>query len=108
MSDVTKPGREMYERFKALGDMNGKTLTQIIAAVGSPTSISSAADNQQLIQWLATGFHTAILFDDQERFVGITHQFGNFEAAPAGCLGVVIFLIASGAGIGSIIVRHFL
>jgi len=49
--DVTATGRELHERFVAMGDMTGKTADQIIAAVAcGPTSISSMSHGMTLLQ----------------------------------------------------------
>ncbi len=87
--DVTGPGRRLCERFKALGDMTGKTVDEIIAGVGSPTSRSAMAHGQVLLQWQATGYHVALLFKAEGRMVGITHESAHFYDAPRGCLGLV-------------------
>ncbi|MGB8010776.1 MAG: hypothetical protein WCF68_04125 [Terriglobales bacterium] len=88
-ADVTGPGRELCERFKALSDMTGKTVDEIVASVGSPTSRSAMAHGQVLLQWQATGYHVALLFNAEGRMVGITHESAHFYDAPRGCLGVV-------------------
>jgi hypothetical protein len=75
--DVFAPGRALLGRFIALGDMTGKTSTQIRAVVGHPTSRSSIANGQTLLQWQATGYHIAILFDANERFEKITHEYAH-------------------------------
>lgn len=71
--NVTAPGRELHQKFVALGDMTGKTKDEIIAAVGQPTSISALADGKTLLQWQATGCHMAVRFAG-EMFDGLTHQ----------------------------------
>lgn len=89
-NDVTGPGRRLCERFKALGDMTGKTVDEIVAGVGSPTSRSAMAHGQVLLQWQATGYHVALLFNAEGRMVGITHESAHFyDAPPSGCLGIV-------------------
>lgn len=91
--DVTAPGRELHARFLALGDMTGKTADEIIAAAGRPSSISSIAGNQTLLQWQATGCHVAMLFGPDGRFVKITHQYAQYAPAPTGCMSVVAVLL---------------
>jgi hypothetical protein len=63
--------------FVALGDIRGKTLDDIVAAVGQPNSISAHPDGS-LYQWLGVGggssYHYAILFDRDGKAVGYTHQ----------------------------------
>jgi hypothetical protein len=93
-TDVTGPGRRLCERFRALGDMTGKTADEIIAGVGSPTSRSAIAHGQVLLQWQATGYHVALLFNAEGRMVGITHESAQFyDAPPSGCLGLLTFLV---------------
>ena len=61
-----------------LGDMTGMTSGEIIARVGQPNSRSAMANGQLLLQWQATGYHMAILFDPQGRFLRITHDSASF------------------------------
>ena len=113
MIDVTTPGRQLHQRFISLGDMTGRSAEEIIASVGSPNSISTMAHNQRLLQWQATGCHMALLFDDKDRFVKITHQHAQYRpfsvdsyAAPepdhsmAKVIGVIVGLVI---GIGILI-----
>ncbi len=88
-ADVTGPGRRLCERFKALGDMTGKTVDEIVAGVGPPTSRSAMPHGQMLLQWQATGYHVAMMFSAEGRMLGITHESAHFYDAPRGCLGVV-------------------
>ena len=92
-TDVTASGRELHGRFLVLGDMTGKTADEIIAVVGNPSSISSMAAGNTLLQWQATGCHMALLFDANGRFVKITHQHAHYAPAPTGCLTVVVLLV---------------
>jgi hypothetical protein len=63
--------------FIALGDIRGKPLADIVAAVGQPNSISAHAQGS-LYQWLgvnsASSYHYAILFDHEGKAIGYTHQ----------------------------------
>lgn len=70
---VTSPGRELHRKFVALGNVMGKTKSEIIAQVGPPTSISALAAGKTLLQWQATGCHMALRFNG-ESCEGITHQ----------------------------------
>ena len=76
--DVTGPGRALHARFLSLGNMAGRTAAEIIAVVGQPSSVSSMAFGQTLMQWQATGCHIALLFAANGRFVKVTHQFTTF------------------------------
>jgi hypothetical protein len=63
--------------FVALGDISGKPLSEIIAAVGNPNSISSHPQGS-LYQWLGvnggSSYHYAILVDHEQKAVCYTHQ----------------------------------
>lgn len=83
MPDVTlqsiksSTGAAFQSRLVGLGDMTGKTATEIIAVLGSPTSRTSNAKGQVLLQWLAPEYQVAIVFDAEERFVKTLHQSAN-------------------------------
>jgi hypothetical protein len=80
--DVTAPGRALHARFLSLGNMAGRTSAEIIAIVGQPSSVTSMALGQTLMQWQATGCHMALLFSGNGRFVKVTHQFTTFGGQP--------------------------
>ena len=71
---VRIPGAALSKKFVALGELKGKTKAEIIAAVGNPSAISAAAEGKTLIQWRATGYHIALLFDTDDVCLGITHN----------------------------------
>ena len=66
-------GKALAAKFGALGNLIGKTEAEIIAAVGPPNSRSAMATGQ-LLQWQRTGYHIALIFDDQGQCGGITHE----------------------------------
>jgi hypothetical protein len=62
-----------------LGVLNGRSLAEISAVLGSPSSYSQMAGGKRLIQWLQTSaygesFHYSFIFDG-DICVGIHHQF---------------------------------
>lgn len=63
--------------FRMLGDMTGKSFSEIVSLAGPPQSISAHPDGK-LAQWIFTnqagGYHIGILFDHNDVFVGITHE----------------------------------
>src|SRR5260221_6900713 len=92
--------------FRALGDMTGKTSDEIIAAVGNPSSMSSMAHDQTLLQWQETGCHMALLFGPDGKLLKITHQFAQYQAAPSGgCMGSVVFVLFILGAAGFALVR---
>lgn len=64
----------LRQNFSNLGDMTGKTYDEIVAAVGTPNSVSYQSGGRKLCQWLESGYHVAILFDCNNIFEGITHE----------------------------------
>ncbi len=74
LSNVTKPGQDLHQKFVDLGDLSRQSKADILNAVGNPTSISSVGAGQELYQWQATGCHMALLFEGN-KCKGITHQY---------------------------------
>jgi hypothetical protein len=68
--------------------MTGKNVAVFIRSIGPPSSRSSIG-NDLLLQWQASGYHIAILFDSSERFIRITHESGNYEPAPNYTIGLI-------------------
>jgi L-asparagine transporter-like permease len=60
--------------FQRLGPMNGKTMQQVIKAVGSPTS-RSYTGSTTLLQWGEAGYHIAVKFGDRDVFSGVTSEY---------------------------------
>jgi hypothetical protein len=71
---ATQPGRDLAHRFSALGTLSGKTKEEIITSVGQPSSFSAMANGKSLLQWQATGYHIALLFDG-DLCEGVTHEY---------------------------------
>jgi hypothetical protein len=71
---VKSPGRALQKRFVSMGDMRGKAFTEISAVVGVPQSISAMPDGGKVAQWLSTGYHIALVFDEKDICQGISHQ----------------------------------
>lgn len=59
-----------------MGDMKGKTRAEIEAVAGPATSYSAMADGF-LLQWMATGYHIALMFDEEGRVIGISHEHAS-------------------------------
>jgi len=70
---VRVPGRLLQQRFVTLGVLHGKTLAEILAVVGAPNSSSATGDGLTLHQWMATGYHIALLFKD-DVCLGVNHE----------------------------------
>ena len=72
---IKAPGRALQTKFVSLGVLKGKTKEEIIKTVGLPNAISGAPNGGQLLQWIPTGYHIALLFDKEGICQGVTHQF---------------------------------
>lgn len=73
---TTAPGRSLQSKFVGMGTLSGKSKNQIIAVVGAPNSISALPDGKSLLQWMATGYHIALIFNG-DICEGVSHEFAN-------------------------------
>jgi hypothetical protein len=82
------PGRALRKRFIALGSLKGRTRREIVKAVGEPAAETPLPDGRTLLQWRATGYHIALVFEQDGRCFGVTHEYGRRvrrgPGAPAG------------------------
>ena len=61
-------------KFSDMGVIAGRTKEDVIACVGSPSSISAVGDGIELLQWQITGYHIALKFTNGI-CDGVTHEF---------------------------------
>ena len=73
---VRIPGHLLQGKFASMGNLSGKSMREIIAVAGAPSSISPLPNGKHLLQWMATGYHIAIIFNG-ELFEGVSHEFGG-------------------------------
>lgn len=77
-SIVRTPGASMQSKFVQLGTLTGENFEEIANVVGLPNSISSTigAIGKQVIvkQWMATGYHIVLLFDENDVCLGVSQQ----------------------------------
>ncbi len=71
---VKAPGAMLRDKFVRTNPLAGKTKSEIISAVGNPSSVSSIGEGS-LLQWQATGYHIALQFDENDICTGVTHEF---------------------------------
>jgi len=71
-------GSEMAWKFFDLGNLTGKTATEIIAGVGMPTSRSSLGDGLTLLEWEVPGYAMALMFNSEGRAVRVTDESAQF------------------------------
>jgi hypothetical protein len=70
------PGRQLASKFGELGDLRGKSLDEIVQFVGQPNGVS-AAESGTVVQWMLTGYHIVLIFDDDGKCLGVSHEFGT-------------------------------
>lgn len=76
---VKAPGNVLQNNFAKLtedtnGVIAGKTLSEVKSVCGSPSAVSSIGGGQKLYQWQATGYHIALIFDENDICVGISSE----------------------------------
>jgi len=71
---VRAPGSSLQYKFRKLGTVTGKSSNDIISVVGKPNSISSVGNGQKLYQWISTGYHVSLLFDKDDKCLGVSSE----------------------------------
>lgn len=76
---VKAPGAILQSNFQKVtadtdGVITGKTLQEITAVCGNPNSISAMSGGDKLCQWMATGYHIALMFDENDVCKGISSE----------------------------------
>ena len=72
-SSPTGGAHDLQRAFVRLGDLRGKPRSEIVSAVGAPNSVS-AIPNGTLLQWIKPGYHIAVMFDEDDVCIGISHE----------------------------------
>ena len=71
---VKAPGNMLQQKFIKLGTLKGKTLSQIQSACGNPSSVSTTAYGTKVYQWMTTGYHIVLLFDENDICLGVSSE----------------------------------
>ena len=76
---VKAPGNSLQRKFATLtkdtnGVIAGKSLSEVIDACGSPSAVSSLGNGKKLYQWQATGYHIALIFDENDVCEGVSTE----------------------------------
>ena len=71
------PGRALRKQFVSLGTLKGKTRREIVKVVGEPATETPLPDGRTLLQWRATGYHIALVFEQNGQCFGVTHENGR-------------------------------
>ena len=76
---VKAPGNSLQNKFLTLtknsnGVIKGKTLKEVKDACGEPSAVSSLGNGKTLYQWQATGYHIALIFNEENICEGISSE----------------------------------
>ena len=71
---VKAPGNALQQKFINLGTLKGKTFSEIQNVCGSPNSTSVGANGVKIYQWMATGYHIVLLFDENDVCLGVSSE----------------------------------
>ena len=64
----------LNKKFVDLGTLKGKKYSEIEKVVGKPNAVSTAKNGKIVRQWMRTGFHIALIFDENDVCEGVSHQ----------------------------------
>lgn len=67
-------GVRLQKKFINLGNLKGLHYDYIVDEVGKPNAISNIKNNQIVAQWIANGYHIALIFDKNDVCLGISSQ----------------------------------
>ncbi len=73
MISRAEPNLLMHQKFLALGNMQGKTSDEIVSALGGPSAVIRRDEGSTLMEWSARGSRVRLCFDEQRRFVKVSH-----------------------------------
>ena len=76
---VKAPGNALQQKFVKLtedtnGTIAGKSLAEVKRVCGEPSAVSAIGNGQTLYQWQATGYHIALIFDENDICVGVSSE----------------------------------
>ncbi len=75
---VRTPGSVLQMKFAQLGTLTDYTYSQIVEKCGNPSSVSSTVDKNgnkiTIRQWMSTGYHIVLLFDENEKCLGVSTE----------------------------------
>ena len=75
---VRQSGLSLQKKFVELGTLKGRSLKEITDKCGSPSSYSTSigADGKsvKVVQWLETGYHIVLLFDEKDICLGVSSE----------------------------------
>lgn len=75
---VKAPGDILQVKFASLGTLTDYNYEQIKTKCGTPSSVSSTVDKDgnkvTIRQWMATGYHIVLLFDENDKCLGISSE----------------------------------
>ena len=71
---VEASGAVLQQKFIKLGTLKGKSFNEIQNACGAPNATSVGANGVKIYQWMATGYHIVLLFDENDICLGVSSE----------------------------------
>lgn len=73
-----KQSAKLASKFAQLGLLKGKKYSEIQMAVGNSnavtTKISKDGQTIKVMQWITSGYHIVLLFDENDTCLGVSHE----------------------------------
>ncbi|HEY3269306.1 MAG TPA: hypothetical protein VGM37_20530 [Armatimonadota bacterium] len=60
--------------FQSMAPLRGRRKADIIKAAGLPNAINRTPEGHTLLQWIQPGYHIALLFDEKDICIRVTHE----------------------------------
>lgn len=71
--------RDSSSELGGLGDLSGRSLAEVVALIGPPTSRSQLPRGNELVQWRVAQDRFAILFDQDGKFIRMTREHASTD-----------------------------
>lgn len=60
--------------FQSMGTLRGRSRADIVRTAGRPNFMDRTPQGFLLLQWIQPGYHIALLFDENDICLGVTHE----------------------------------
>lgn len=73
--DITHDGDHLHARFKKLGELPGRTFSEITTTVCmDPTEVTYLEDGNRIYRWAQPGYEIEMLFDHSDHCIKVLHE----------------------------------
>jgi hypothetical protein len=102
----TDAGFALYQRFLTLGDLQGKTIQEVVRSVGQPSASTPRVNGGRMLEWKAGSYSVELEFDKYSRFVQLKPSESAAAAKPyETVLKPGITVVSSGHSMGARVLR---